>query len=847
MPGAEAQGEALCAPWKDGEVMRTLNGCGFESSRGERVALATLLLVLGAATVARAGAPEGRLEWVSPDGVVTGWAWDPDTPGARVDVHLYVDAPYGTYVGRAWAADDGGPSGFRFHLPARLLDGQEHRLYAYALDTAGQGHAPLLGNERAFTLGPTAGRLDGVGPTGAARGWALRGDAALEPVTVELCLQGGSSRAAAVSASTGRPRADVAAARDTAGLHGFEVALPVAEGPLGVRRQVHAWARDARGRRAPLAGSPRTVRRAHTVIDVCGPAYGAVPDDGLDDGPAIRKAVDEAIQATRTAGPGAVVYLPAGVYHLKPLPGRLPFYDYCLQLGQPSGDDGVTGLDIVGDNAVLRSLSPTSGIIRLDDGVDCSLRGLTLDYERPPFSQGTVLAVDRGRRTFDVELDVGFPDIMGAEFLDASDPAASYRTHILEPWGRELKRTRGDFTFVGGWTPLGGRRYRLQAKDDALDGVAPGDRYVHFVRLGAHAIYLEDSSRCLLEDVTIHASPALAVASVACDALELRRLEVRYRDGQGRLISTNADGYHCQQNRRGSSLEQCLFEGMMDDAINVYCHPNVVHAVAGRTWTVGAWTRLRAGDNLQALDPRTGDLLGEVRALSVERRGADYLITVDRELAGVRPGVDHRDATTLYNLDACGRGSRFIDTVARNHRGVAFKLKTWDARVQGSRIWNLSRVGISIVNEPDWPEGPLPGRITLIDTEVARVGRSADGLRPEHGAIVVGARKLDYQVADSARVPDVRLLRTRVEDWARAGLLAGGAERLVVSGATFDASGVAPPGLPVPAALRLTRARALLRGVQVRDPRPGAHAGVALREPATVEGALPPDLPILAE
>lgn len=82
------------------------------------------------------------------NGMVTGWAYDPNTPETSIDVHVYIDAPAGIGRGEVLRADQAsanGPHGFRYNLGSLLSDGKEHRLYFYGINSQENAHNPLLG------------------------------------------------------------------------------------------------------------------------------------------------------------------------------------------------------------------------------------------------------------------------------------------------------------------------------------------------------------------------------------------------------------------------------------------------------------------------------------------------------------------------------------------------------------------------------------------------------------------------------------------------------------------------------------------------------------------------------
>jgi GH25 family lysozyme M1 (1,4-beta-N-acetylmuramidase) len=85
---------------------------------------------------------------------MAGWAQDEDTPGQAIDVHLYFDGPAGQGHGVATKAGNHRQDlcqaigscehGFSLRTPASLLDGKEHPVFAYGIDTNPQGLNDLL-------------------------------------------------------------------------------------------------------------------------------------------------------------------------------------------------------------------------------------------------------------------------------------------------------------------------------------------------------------------------------------------------------------------------------------------------------------------------------------------------------------------------------------------------------------------------------------------------------------------------------------------------------------------------------------------------------------------------------
>ena len=179
-----------------------------------------------------------------------------------------------------------------------------------------------------------------------------------------------------------------------------------------------------------------------------------------------------------------------------------------------------------------------------------------------------------------------------------------------------------------------------------LQHMRPGDAYVHLARGYGAALLAHGCDGVRFENVVVHASPGLASGLVANRGeILVRGLQVRFVEGASRLLTTNADGVHCQQNRGGPVIEECYFEGMADDGLNIYAPPNVLREVRSPTeWRVSSGCLVLPGDRLQVLEPKTGLVRGEVKAVEVKREQRDFLLTLEASLDGVRAARADRRA-----------------------------------------------------------------------------------------------------------------------------------------------------------------------------------------------------------
>ena len=425
--------------------------------------------------------------------------------------------------------------------------------------------------------------------------------------------------------------------------------------------------------------------------------------DGTNAAPAIQQAIFAAIQS----GPGAEVQLGPGRFDLTGPEGA----NWCLTVPQGRrltlrGEPGRTEL-------ILHR--PTQGGFFVVGGQDVWLKDLIIDYDPPPFTQGRIVAVDKASGTFDMDVDEGFPS-PGEPWFRIQGSSRNMGV-VLDPEKRRLKAGASDFFFVSSWNALKDRLWRFQldgpekAKTSDLE---PGDRFVLLARGNEGAALFSHCKGGGVENVTVHASPSLTIALIACDAMTIRSLSVCFRPESRRLVASNGDGIHCQRNRRGPLVERCLFEGLCDDGINIYAPPLVVRQVESDCRIVTSQNGdVRKGDLLRILDPRAGRIRGDARVAEVIDQNGQWLITLDAPVPGIKAGPDHREADTAYNLSACGQGYVIRDNHFQFHRRHGALLRSGNGLIEGNTFEDNGGFGVVVTNEPTWPEGPTAEDVTI--------------------------------------------------------------------------------------------------------------------------------------
>jgi hypothetical protein len=565
-----------------------------------------------------------------------------------------------------------------------------------------------------------------------------------------------------------------------------------------------------------LAGGGVSAPRVFSVGD-----YGAVADGRTD----CRQAVNAAIQAAIASGQPAEVRFGPGDYRMTGT-GR---GTYCMPIGQ------ARNLTIRGAGPRTRLMvsSPDAGVFLIMAGRNVRLQDLSMDYDPAPFTQGVVKAISVEEGWFDLEIEPGYTTPDAPNFVNADEPYGKWGM-ILDPATRRIRTGTPDHYMTPRWEARGGRVWRFFTPQEhyrlGLRAMKVGDRYVHLARGYASAILAQGCDGIAIENVTVHASPGLAVGLVGNrGTIRVRNLQVRFPKGSNRLLTTNADGVHCQQNRSGPIIEDCYFEGMADDAINIYAPPNTLLEKRGdKEWLVSPNCAILPGDRLAVLDPQRGIVRGTVQALTVVPEGRSLKIGLDRSIAGAVAGPDHRSADTLYNLSACGAGFRILRNHMNGNRRYGCLIRAGDGLIEGNVFADTTGAGVTLLNEPDWPEGPMPWNVTVRKNQFVRGGTCLGYADGSHGALHIRAAKLGFGLGETPGVRDIVIEQNEFVDCLGPAINAGGVDGLRISNNRF--TGSATPLLHESPVMVLYRTRhAAIEANTIKDRRSGVLAGIVIQ------------------
>jgi len=470
-------------------------------------------------------------------------------------------------------------------------------------------------------------------------------------------------------------------------------------------------------------------------------AFGAVPDDGNND----RGAINKALEYCRSHNIQEL-YFPAGTYILShPRAVELmhdvmnmrmganpekviftPYYPYVKGLDICGQDD----LKLTGRGVTLLCrgwMEPVS----IEKSSNIRLKGFTIDYERQPHSEGTVINVTdtffdvRFKEEYPVHSNMVMPRIM---FWDN----VRDRLHKEPVYFPETNELAGEQTL----------RIRSSIPAEYLHSTALIHHSFHF----RPAVLILESRDVVLDEITIHSQPGMGIVGHRSRNILMQGLRVVPRAGT--RMSTNTDATHFTSCTGYVHFKECMFEGQGDDATNVH---NYYYTIRSREKD-GYITSVNAptGTHAQVLDyPDNGDMLELVEKATLQAvdtvivtRVDTFHASMETHLAFDKALPDEIDAYLLINITRLPRLHMEGCTIL-SHLARGILIKTRNVLIENCSIIESTGTGIQIAAEGQWHEGPGSADVVIRNNRIIRCGRGDGTQKGACGiAVTVGAEHL---------------------------------------------------------------------------------------------------------
>lgn len=394
--------------------------------------------------------------------------------------------------------------------------------------------------------------------------------------------------------------------------------------------------------------------------------YGAAGDGHTDDGPAIRRALADIASRSRADHklPLTLRFEPKCVY-------RIGAWDERWE-ALPLIEAQNVVLDGRGCELLVHPKNMCFSILRCSN---IALRNFVIDYSPLPFSQGVVTAINPDG-SFLWRLDAGYPVPFDPQWVATegqgydhgcfTQPDGEYTHHwcyvqqvLPENLSAGIYRIvpRADMANVVQNNVQTGQRfwffldYNNKQEHAARFKLEPNTKGYRVESAPVASIQLRYSPGCVVENITSYSSPRMTLRHDYCDDLKIRNLKIMRRPGTNRICASNSDGIH-GRSHRGPLIENCFFEALGDDSININNLPHRIWEVNGPRsitllYTEIAWypSWLSTGFRIAFWDPTRKKIIAERRITSHEWDGLLSRVTLDAPIDGLT-ATDHTKPTS---------------------------------------------------------------------------------------------------------------------------------------------------------------------------------------------------------
>lgn len=394
---------------------------------------------------------------------------------------------------------------------------------------------------------------------------------------------------------------------------------------------------------------------------------------------------------------------------------------------------GVSDLTVIADGVEM-ICTETTRAIGIEDCTNVSLRGLTIDYDPLPFTQGKITEISPDRKSHTLEIETGFP---------SARKARVFKHAVFSPGG-ELKY--GEY-YRFKVEALSDTRLQISGLNSAKDGgERVGDRVVVGIRhapggVVPHAVFCNRSTATVLENVTLYASPVFGFFETHCNGSIYRNCKIDKR--AGRLRSLNADAFHSKFAKKGPQIIGCKAMWQGDDCVNICGAYHLITEADHDTLRVLAKLEMdiQPGDPVELIaedgkripdaivvsvkpaGSTTAEEKGRLKSLELLPRIRGFLkdayeIKLDRE-------VDIPFGSVIASMNRMGNGFSVKDCIFGNNRSRGILIKASDGEISGNRIVNCGMQAIKISPEYQWLESGSSCNLIVSNNTVVNPGMEA--------------------------------------------------------------------------------------------------------------------------
>ncbi len=478
-------------------------------------------------------------------------------------------------------------------------------------------------------------------------------------------------------------------------------------------------------------------------------AAGSTVDHPVIITPADPTSVQRGIDAAARAGEKKVV-IPPGTYWLP----RIGDSHWHLRF------EDLKNLEIDATGVTFMFTGRDERSVLFDNCEGVKFHGATFMRDVPPFSQGKIETIAADRTWADIRIDHGYPtDLDDKRYFPHVPVIDLYQTGTqkLKPLVPDLYiakiERQGPDLF----------RFFFRSAINPAIPMAVGDPAAWRGTSGGD-LDIWECSHMVMQDITIKNGTGLAFVELCGEGYNAyTHCVITYAPPppgavDQPLLACGTDGFHSASMRHGPTLEDCHFEGLNDDSVNIHGTYGMLMEAKGNTIVID-WRTLHSaarhpiaighpGDILR-LYSRKGGLMSEAKIVSTTPK-SDYIasdlghldsrVFSDRSKASywevvLDAPVSGETGGMVANPDMDGDGFVIQNCTFRNSRGHGIYVRAGRGIIKGCTIEGIMMGGIVVAPEMNsWNESDYAHNLIIEGNTIRNVGL---GTQPWNSGLTV--------------------------------------------------------------------------------------------------------------
>lgn len=412
---------------------------------------------------------------------------------------------------------------------------------------------------------------------------------------------------------------------------------------------------------------------------------------------------------------------------------------------QPNGKTHILLKDlkditIIADDVEL-ICTETVQAINIINCTNLKIRGMVVDYDPLPFTQGRIVATSEDKTQLTVDILDGYGSNLRNDKLEIYDPESGElvtRTYYSVKYEVDEKKRQ----IVFQKKPQAALKYSFEEIGDIIVFDSYNTRFI------PHGIIMEKSTGLVLENMTLFAGPTFGFFEKECNGSKYIGCKVDRRPIESDLVkrevrrmrSNNADGFHSKSAQLGPSYRNCIARYNGDDGFAISGLYHVITETNGKVLTVvgkvGRKPDIKVDDVVElvsydgtrledatvisikqgrALNAEEKKFLGTQKFLAESKKTKDaknvYLIEVDR-------AIDLPIGSVIASANRLGNGFEVIECIAGPNRSRGIIAKASNGTISNNQL--ISNWGMAIKCSPEhhWLEAGSGKNLTITNNVI---------------------------------------------------------------------------------------------------------------------------------